>query len=250
MIIVACGVGTNSIALIIECVKRGIEIDLILFADTGGEKPHTYNYLETFNAWLKGKGLQPIVIVKKGGIKESLEQECLRCKCLPSIAYGYKKCSQKYKVQPQDKYVNNWAPAKAEWKAGRKIIKYIGIDADESHRAIERPDDKKYIYQYPLIDWDMGRDECIETIKNAGLCLPGKSACFFCPSAKISEIHQLKAVYPELLERALKMESNAQLSSLKGLGRNYSWANVAGQHGLFLEGYSGTPELTCNCFDG
>lgn len=39
-VISSYGGGTNSTALLIECVKRGIRIDMILFADTGGEKPH------------------------------------------------------------------------------------------------------------------------------------------------------------------------------------------------------------------
>ena len=158
--IVAYGGGKNSTAMLIECLQSRIKVDLILFADTGGEKFHTYRYVSMFSKWLVAHGGTNIIWVKKGGIDETLEQECLRCKCLPSIAYGgFKTCSQKYKIQPQDKFCNNWQPAKDEWKAGRKVIKFIGIDADESHRAIERPDDKKYEYQYPLIDWDMGRDE-------------------------------------------------------------------------------------------
>jgi len=77
--------------------------------------------------------------------------------------------------------------AKAEWKSGRKIIKIIGCDADEEHRA-KIPEDKKYIYKYPLVKWGVGRDECIKIIEVAGLGLPGKSACYFCPSSKPTEI--------------------------------------------------------------
>ncbi len=41
MNIVSFGGGTNSTAMIIGMYLHKIPIDLILFADTGGEQPHT-----------------------------------------------------------------------------------------------------------------------------------------------------------------------------------------------------------------
>lgn len=243
------GSGINSTAMLIEKVIRGEKVDLILFADTGAERPHTYQYLERFQGWLMERGYGPIRVVRKAGNGETLEENCLRMHMLPSLAYGYKSCSHKYKIQPQDKYCNNWEPAKTEWKAGRKIIKLIGFDADEEHRA-KIPEDDKYIYKYPLVEWDMGRDECIKTIEDAGLCLPGKSACFFCPSTKITEIRQLAQNYPELAERAIAMEQNAELTTVKGLGRRFAWRDVIAQGEMFSDGYSSTPEMLCGCYDG
>lgn len=43
-LIVAYGLGVDSTAMLVEFVKRGIRPDLILFADTGGEKPVTHQY--------------------------------------------------------------------------------------------------------------------------------------------------------------------------------------------------------------
>ena len=135
MIIVSYGGGTNSTAMLIECVKREIKIDLILFADTGGEKPHTYEYLKMFRKWCIEHGLPKIITVQQVnqyGTAITLEQLCLNKHMLPSLAYGFKTCSQKHKIAPQDKYMNNWRPAKDEWNAGEKITKFIGYDADET----------------------------------------------------------------------------------------------------------------------
>lgn len=253
MNIVSYGGGTNSTAMLIECAKRGIPIDLITFADTGGERPHTYAYIDMFGEWCVEHGLPEITIVKKvrhDGNVLTLEQNCLEQNMLPSLAYGFKSCSQKYKIQPQDKFCNNWQPAKAEWSAGRKVVKFIGYDADEDHRTNTIHEDKKYEFRYPLVEWDMGRDECVQVIEDAGLCLPGKSACFFCPSSKPAEIRQLAANYPELADRALAMEANAELSTVKGLGRRFSWSNVLSQQEMFDEGYASAPEMTCGCYDG
>lgn len=252
VLIASYGGGTNSTAMLIECAKRGIQVDLILFADTGAEKPHTYEYVKRFSDWLQAHGMPEIITVQsqdKDGNYYTLEQRCVDNKMLPSIAYGFKACSEKHKQRPQNKYVNNWQPAKDEWERGQKVIKLIGFDADEEHRA-KIPEDSKYVYSYPLVDWDMGRDECIETITEAGLCLPGKSACYFCPSSRPTEIRQLAKTYPELTERALEIEANAELTSVKGLGRNFAWRDLLKQSEMFDDDYSGTPEMVCGCYDG
>ena len=101
MNIVSFGGGTNSTAMIIGMYLHKIPIDLILFADTGGEQPHTYEFMGTFNEWLVKHGIPKIVSVEyhdKDGNRLTLEQECINSGRLPSIAYGYKKCSLKHKL--------------------------------------------------------------------------------------------------------------------------------------------------------
>lgn len=246
MIVCCYGGGTNSTAALVECVKRKIPVDVVVFADTGGEKPHTYSYLKYFSEWLVSKGYPEIEIVKA---KLTLEEDCLKRKALPSIAYGFKTCSQRFKTEPQDKFFNNHSATKDSWARGEKVTKIIGFDADEPHR-IKHYESKKFDNWYPLVDWDMGREECIQSIKNAGLALPGKSACFFCPSSKRTEISELAKIYPELLDRAINMENNAELTVIKGLGRNYAWRDHAKQIDMFDSLFETPPEIICGCFDG
>ena len=90
------GGGTNSTAMLIGLYRREIPVDLILFSDTGGEQPHTYDYLPVINDWLKRHGMPEITVVAytdQNGERLTLEQECLRSATLPSIAYGHKRCS-------------------------------------------------------------------------------------------------------------------------------------------------------------
>lgn len=250
--IVAFGGGVDSTAMVIGLVNNKEPIDLILFADTGGERPHTYDHIERFSKWLSSKGYPEVVVVKrvtKDGELETLEEECHRRKCLPSIAYGFKSCSQKHKIAPQDKYLNSWQPAKDAWAQGLKCVKYIGYDANESHRAenAAKRHDPKYAYRYPLIEWDWDREECLEIIHQAGLTNVGKSACFFCPSSKPKEIVDLYLQYPDLLQRALDMEAQAELTSIKGLGRKFSWADVINAHKSQMELPFGGFDLPCEC---
>ncbi len=250
MRIIAYGGGVNSTALIIMCVQMRIEIDYIFFADTGAEKPHTYSFLRLFDKWLVSNGMPSINIVKP---KITLEQRCLEDRCFPSKVYGNSSCSHRFKIQPAAKFVNNLPMAKAIWAEGKKVIKFIGIDADEAHRA-KIQSDAKYNYEYPLVEWEMGRDACLEVIKNQGLPNPGKSACFFCPSSKQPEIRLLQQQYPALAERAKEIERVATptLTSTKilGLGRYFSWTNVWEQEEMFEDEYSQhCIEICDSCYD-
>lgn len=187
MNVVSFGGGTNSAAMIIGMYLREIPIDLILFADTGGERRHTYDFIEKFDAWLTARGLPEVTFVQyhtKDGERLTLEQECLKSGNLPSIAYGFKKCSLKHKIGTQEKFCNHDERCKAIWKAGGKVDKYIGYDAGETRRIQHAmPADEanqKYKNHYPLYSWGWTREECVRVIERAGLPKPGKSSCFFC----------------------------------------------------------------------
>ena len=244
------GGGTDSTAMLIGMWQRKEPVDLILFADTGGEKPHTYKYISIFSEWLIAHNMPEITIVKAP--KVTLEQDVLKRKSLPSIAFGFKTCSQRFKAEPCNKYIRNWIPAKEAWLRGEKITMLIGYEYGEERRA-KNYDDKKKNVRYPLIELKWDRKKCIEVIKNSKLPLPGKSACFFCPSSKAQEIKQLSKQYPELAARAIAMEKNAILTDVKGLGRNYAWSDLIEfndkQVKMFDDDWS-TAEVPCGCYDG
>ena len=248
-VVVAYGGGTNSTALLVGMLERGERPDLILFADTGGEKPGTQTHTETVSAWCESVGFPPIETVRyanKAGQVITLYDKCISGKMLPSIAYGFKSCSEKWKRRPQDRYVSQWAPAQDAWGAGLKVVKLIGYDADEDRRA-GIAEDAQYAYRYPLIEWGWTREDCVAAIERAGLPQPGKSACFFCPNSTEAEI---LALPPELQEKAVAMEDNAELTTIAGLGRRYAWRDVIRSDRAQGRFDFGTPEMPCGCYDG
>lgn len=246
-LVTSYGAGTNSTAKLIEMFNRGTRPDLILFADTGAERPETYDYVEVFSLWLRERDFPEITVVKNA---ITLEDDCLKRKALPSLAYGFKTCSQRWKAEQQDKYLNNWQRAREVWKSGEKIIKTVGYDAGEWHRAKDY-EDKKYKLWYPLIEWEIDREQCTKIICKAGLPQPGKSSCFFCPSMKKHEILELRDNHPDLLRRALDIESNAELTSIDGLGRSFAWKDLieADENQIAMFKDWGVPEITCGCYD-
>ena len=248
-IIVAYGGGANSTAMMVEMHRRGIRPDLIMFADTGGERPETYDAVAMVDLWCRKRFGIGIDVVRKTyqGKPETLEDNCRRMEMLPSIAYGFKSCSLKYKVDPQDKFANHWEPALACWENGGKCKKWIGYDASEERRA-KISENSKYAFRYPLIEWGIYRDDCVAICRSEGLP-SAKSSCFFCPSMKRHEITNLAKDHPSLIRRALDMEARAKLTSIAGLGRSFSWS-------AFLKGESEQSrlfadlEVPCGCYDG
>ena len=257
-VVVSYGGGTNSTAMLIGMVERGEPVDLILFADTGGERPGTYSYLRLFSDWLQERGypaIETVITVDRNGKELSLERECADNGRLPSLAYGFKKCSQKFKISPQEKFVNNWQPARDAWSRGEKVIKAIGFDADEPGRAQRQQgmESDKWIWRHPLIEWVWGREECEDAIEAAGLPQPGKSSCFFCPAMKPREILRLKQCHPDLLERALEIERKAAphcRGSIVGLGRDWTWQSAIKADEAQLKMFSHHIDTACGCYDG
>jgi hypothetical protein len=248
---VSYGGGVNSTGLLVGLHERGIVPDAILFADTGNEFPETYDHVERVSAWsLEHLGL-PITRIKRVYPRhDSLEDECFNLNTLPSKAFGYSGCSVKWKRQPMDRWIRHDPRALAAWARGERIERLIGIDAGEAHRG-KIPDDEKFTYRFPLIEWGWARDECVQAIERAGLPVPRKSACFFCPATTKKEVIELHRSRRDLFDRAVAIEENArehgQLTVVKGLGRHWSWSELVERGGTGPE----TPHTFCvECSDG
>lgn len=132
--IVSYGGGTNSTAMLIGMIAKEERPDAILFADTGGEKPETYDYVAMFREWLSRHGIGMTVVSYSssmvsplgidfacGSAHSSLEDECHNNGTLPSKAFGFGGCSQKWKRHPMDKFIKQFPAAIAAWGRGEKV---------------------------------------------------------------------------------------------------------------------------------
>lgn len=248
---IAYGGGINSTAMLLGLRNRGITPSLITFADTGGERPETYNHVTEVSDWcVKTWGFQITVVHKLfQGKFEGLERECLRKSILPSLAYGRKACSLKYKVEPQQRESARFM--KANNLTEMQVA--IGYDAMEGHRALNKTQESvgkglTLHNWYPLIEWGMTRQSCRDLILSSELPLPPKSACFFCPASKRKEIAQLP---PDLYSRAIAIEEKAQETTTLGLGRQLHWRDVARDAEVWdwIDEHDQTG-IPCGCYDG
>ena len=214
---ISFGAGVNSVAMTIMLVNDGWR-GPIVFADTGGEHPETYCYLEYFERWLAERGMEitrlmptthPDLYGKRERETGALLDYCTRQHIIPLLAVRW--CSVEWKRNPLVKW--------AEQHGYDKQL--LGICASEPRRV--RPDP---MVSYPLYEEDITRGECGRIIQREGLELPIKSGCFFCPGQRLAGWKRLFFDHPELYERAAQLEDNAS-------EYNQKWATLD-PHGISL----------------
>ena len=267
MIVVSYGGGTDSTALLVEAHNRGIRPDLILFADTGSEMPHTYAYLPIIGEWLARVGFPPIQVVRwarQTGEIRPLHVDCQMKNELPSAAYGMAGCTTKWKQQPLEKAVAENREVFYNVIFGGVVERWLGYDATEGSRVANistKP--PPYKWRAPLYEWDIARADCREIIKAAGLPQPGKSSCFICPNMRGHEVDKLAVEYPDLMEKALAIEDNAVRLTIEtpdmlrqGLGRGTKgmrwseWLKRPKQMDIFnREPEDDGESMPCGCHD-
>lgn len=220
---VCYGGGVDSTAMLIAMKRQGIRPDLITFADVGGEKPETIEYVKGMDAWLTSVGFPTVTWCKKIPLESTgysdLTGNCISNETLPSLAFGMKSCSIKWKHTPQDYALKGCkrGPNKCRphhiWHVsqvtGHKVVKLIGYDngkADLRRSKNLKSEDSDFLFVYPLQQLGWAREECIKAIVEEGLEVPIKSACFFCPASKVWELYWLAGKHPDLFEKALQIE--------------------------------------------
>jgi hypothetical protein len=258
--VVSFGAGVNSSAVLIGLAEQRIRPDLISFADTGGEKPETYAHLDAMRSWCLRVGFPDITVVRTVGVTTgdtSLEDACVRLEILPSRAYGLPSCAHRWKLEPQERYLRQWPMFQACRAAGEKAFRALGYHADED-RGSDIHDDDLCRYVYPLKEWGWGQDDCEQALRRAGIPVPVKSACFFCPSSTKQEVLWLSERHPDLFQRALHLErvaiDSGKLTTVRGLGRKWTWASLvtasSAQRGD-LSLFPDVPVESCtHCSDG
>lgn len=194
--VVSYGAGVNSTALVIFLVENKFPIDYVVFADTGSEMPETYGYLTYMKKYLDAKKIPfKIVRVRHG---DSLYDRCIRRKVIPSQTWRW--CTRDLKIRPIYAFYRSLKS---------HVYQYVGIDYDEIHRM--KDSKAEYVTNiYPLIDYKIGREKCVEIIKKARLPIPVKSGCYFCPFNNIERWTELHNKHPELFMRAMLLEENGK----------------------------------------
>ncbi|MCG2841271.1 hypothetical protein L6Q21_09790 [Sandaracinobacter sp. RS1-74] len=228
-VVAAWGMGLDSTAMIIEWVSRGLRLDAVLTADTGAERPETYEYLPLFQRWMNARGIPNHIVryvpkrFKHWPPYFTILENCLTNATLPSASFNRKSCSQKWKIAPQDKWVEQWPPAQATWRRGGKVLKLIGYDASpaDSRRydhSLGRTD-LRFDYRYPLREWNWDRLACARRIRAEGLPVPVKSSCFICAAMKTEEVASLPRWCLRLIV-LIEARAAPRLRNVEGLWRS------------------------------
>lgn len=167
-----------------------------VFVDHGGDYPETYEYVDYFIATGRHVTvLKPECHRKKQGkIYNDLYEYCWTMEMVPSIMARW--CTRDFKVVPVNRYIK-----KPCWM-------HLGIDAGEQKRA-RMNTEKGVESRWLLIEHDIDRQGCKDLIANAGLKVPPKSGCYFCPFQRIAQWRELRRNYPDLFCKAQQLEKRS-----------------------------------------
>lgn len=241
------GGGVQSTACLVLAARGEIDFQTFLFANVGedSEHPDTLAYVRDVSMPYAARHGLEFVVVRKitNGQAETIMDRLERLeKSIPlpvrmgqNGAPGNRICTTDFKVKPILKWLKEHGATDED-----PAVSGIGISIDEAHRA--KPCGQSGVtYQrltYPLLDLGMNRSNCVAIIERAGLPVPPKSSCFFCPYHSRKTWEQLKASRPDLFRRACEIEKVLYERGRK-LGRGEFFLTP---YGKFLEEAIGNPQ--------
>ena len=193
--VLSYGGGVNSVALTVLLLREQMPLDEVIFADTGGEVPETYAYFDVTRELLLPHGV-PFTTVKKSG--SNLYETAWRRRVTPSAIWRWS--TRDYKVNPILRHYRG---------LGGHVNQYLAIAWDE----VTRMKDSRVEYVtnlYPLIDRHITRADCVAIIQEAGLPVPPKSSCYFCPFGSVGRWRWIHDKHPELYSKAMALEENSK----------------------------------------
>ncbi len=208
------GGGVQSTAVLVLAAQGDLACDAFLFANVGddSENPATLRYVrEIAMPYAEAHGIQLIEIHRKrrdGSFQTlharetSMQNRSIGIPVrMSNGAPGNRACTADYKIQP----VASWCYRHGARKT-KPAITMLGISLDEWQRMRTDSGISYTRLAYPLIDRRMRRQDCINMIEAAGLPVPPKSSCWFCPYHRLSTWREMRDKEPELFVAAVALE--------------------------------------------
>ncbi|MCX5340240.1 phosphoadenosine phosphosulfate reductase [Streptomyces atratus] len=138
-------------------------------------------------------------------------------------APGRRSCTADFKI----KVVGRWLREHGATALNPATVG-IGISLDEIHRANRRRCEAHEQIEYPLLDLRLRRSDCERIIEDAGLPVPPKSACFFCPFRTVEAWRRQRRDEPELFSVAVRLEETIN-KTRAALGRDSAYLTRYGR---------------------
>ena len=217
---ISYGGGVQSTALLVLAAQGRINYPLAIMANVGddSEHPATLTYVREVAApYADANGIELHLLdrKKRDGSTETLWGRLMRegSKSLPipvrmdNGAPGTRSCTADFKIAVTGKFLKHRGATKDS-----PATVAIGISLDEIHRANNRRTEPHEKIVYPLVGigdetgLKLNRLNCERIIREAGLPVPPKSSCFFCPFHRPSTWQDMARDEPELFEKAAHLE--------------------------------------------
>jgi len=215
--VISYGGGVQSTAMLVMACTGQIEgVTAALMANVGddSEHPASLRYVrEVSKPWAESRGVPVHILdrVKRDGTTDTLmgrlTREGSRSVPIPvrmpdTGAPGRRSCTADFKI----KVINKWLKAHGA-TAEHPAEVLLGISWDEIERLGNKRVAPYEVPVYPLIDRRLTREDCKRIIERAGLPVPPKSSCFFCPFHRPSAWAKMRRDEPELFQKSVDLEN-------------------------------------------
>lgn len=185
--------GKDSTAMLLMMLEKGMQIDEILFCDTGLEFPQMYTHINDVEKYIGRK----ITRLKSDKDYEYYLKDHILTKGKRKGVKGYgyptmrvRWCTARLKLDIIQRHLRVYK------KEGFILKHYIGIAFDEARRCKE--------HFYPLVDWGITEEKALQYCYSKGFTWSGlynnfkRVSCYCCPLQPLSELRTLYSKYPEL----------------------------------------------------
>jgi len=201
--VLSLGAGVQSTALLLAAVRdprRWGRPDVAVFADTGWEPAAVYAHLDRLEREVAVPAGIPVLRVSSGHIRDDALDPGHRFASMPLYVanpdggegMARRQCTSEYKLKAILAAVRTLLGAQpgpdgvpGRVPAGRWAEQWIGISADEAHRALRTRSTRYSRARFPLLEptiaTGLTRGDCGRINTAAGFADVAKSACIGCP---------------------------------------------------------------------
>ena len=222
------GGGWQSTAALALAAQGRLDYRVFVFANVGddSEYPGTLAYLHQVAAPFAAAHdleLHELGRTRRDGTAETLYGRLTRpgsrslsipVRMPDTGAPGTRSCTADFKIRVVARWQREHGATAAD-----PAVTALGITLDEIHRARSDSGIAHQRLAYPLLDLGLRRADCPGIIQDAGLPMPPRSACWFCPLKRPTEWARLQREEPALFARACDLEAQL-IERRRALGRD------------------------------
>lgn len=205
--VVSLSGGKDSTAMLLRMIEEGMQIDCILFCDTGLEFPAMYEHLDKLERDI-GREITRVranqsfeYMMFDKPVTRKKNSTFAQKYGLIHTGYGWagpkmRWCTTKLKGAPREAFLK---PLRKNYT----VLEYVGLAADEQYR-LERKSNQNPNHRHPLIDWGMTEADCLQYCYDRGYTWGGlyehfrRVSCWCCPLQSLEDLRQLHKYYPGL----------------------------------------------------
>lgn len=209
------GGGVQSTAALVLAAQDRLHYKTFLFCNVGedSENPATLSYVRHIALpYAQEHGIELIELQRtRYGEPETLygrlTREGSRSIGIPvrlarSGAPANRACTGDFKIKVIAKWLREHGATKDD-----PAVSGLGISLDEFRRMRSDSGIAHQKLDYPLIDLRIDRQQCMNIIRDAGLPVPPKSSCWFCPFHSLRTWQEMRQEQPELFKKACDLEA-------------------------------------------